>query len=358
MKQDELMKKLGAPFLPDEIEWRVQSAGLNDGKPWAIVVPYVQARAIQQRFDDVVGLFGWQQKFEKWHEFTDDGKIVYSQLCGIGLYCDNADLHPMQEWIWKYDGAECTKIEGIKGGLSKAFIRAAVHWGPGRDLYSLPTTFAECSLQKVHGWHYDSAKVLKGNNAKRYSFWWKTPQLPAQALPEGFQYRESAATGPNFNEPEPASPLASDQMQDDFDRLMETLKTKLQRKFEDDVKGAKKFLLEATSHLKPPVQAASKITDIETLEMVIYKLENPRATDEAKLKFQEEMETVLKGKKVTIEEWLKKNTSYRDTPLISTSAISTEKELRALKGKFRKEFGKKAQPGPDEGDRYPTESSI
>ena len=59
------LKKLGEPFKSDEIEWRVQRSGVtNDGKVWAIVVPYVTARAIMDRLDDIVGPQGWQNKYE------------------------------------------------------------------------------------------------------------------------------------------------------------------------------------------------------------------------------------------------------------------------------------------------------
>lgn len=338
MKQDELMKRLGAPFLPDEIEWRVQSAGLNnDGEPWAIVVPYVQSRAIQQRFDETVGPFGWQTKFLRWHE--------NSQLCGIGIHCDD-DFRP-NEWVWKFDGAENTKIESIKGGISDALKRTAVQWGIGRYLYSIPKTYAKCSLKKIKDWHSDSATDRESK--KKYRFWWKTPQLPAQALPDGFHYRESAATGSNFNEPELAGPSASDQMQDDFDRILSTLKKKMGEKFGDDKKGAKDFLLSATSHLPQPIQSINHINKIDILENILYKLENPRATDEEKLKFDEELKETLKGKKITPEEWLKKLTAELDYPLVSTAGIKSKKQLRFLKAMLRKEFGRKAAI-EDEGD--------
>ncbi|WP_243664619.1 Rad52/Rad22 family DNA repair protein [Rhodothermus marinus] len=52
-------------------------------------------------------------------------------LCGISIRIGD-------EWITKWDGAENTDIEPVKGGLSSAMRRAAVQWGIGRYLYRLP----------------------------------------------------------------------------------------------------------------------------------------------------------------------------------------------------------------------------
>ena len=53
----ELEQKLQAPFPPEDIEWRAQSSGYDkSGQPWALIMPYVTNRAIQERLDDV---FGW-----------------------------------------------------------------------------------------------------------------------------------------------------------------------------------------------------------------------------------------------------------------------------------------------------------
>ena len=62
----EVMKKLQEPFKPDEIEWRVQSQGKSEtgGKIWCQVLAYVDARALQNRLDEVFTPFGWEDKYE------------------------------------------------------------------------------------------------------------------------------------------------------------------------------------------------------------------------------------------------------------------------------------------------------
>ena len=154
------MKELQAPFKLDELEFRIQQSGFNGEKPWAMVLVYVQNRAIMQRLDDVFGALGWRNEYKEWHG--------NSQLCGISVKKDG-------EWITKWDGADSTQIEATKGGLSDSMKRAAVQWGIGRYLYDLEALFADCSTEKQKGWNY--AKDSKSGKA----FYWKAPNLPAWA---------------------------------------------------------------------------------------------------------------------------------------------------------------------------------
>lgn len=62
-KRDSIEYKLQAPFEPHEIEWRPQQVGEHAGKPWMMVLAYVQARAIQSRLDDVFGYDGWKTEY-------------------------------------------------------------------------------------------------------------------------------------------------------------------------------------------------------------------------------------------------------------------------------------------------------
>jgi hypothetical protein len=75
--------------------------------------------------------------------------------------------------VWKWDGAENTEVEGVKGGLSSAMKRAAVQWGIGRYLYDLEEGWA-----KVHEGGKHSSKAKDGSWFK-----WDPPDLPAWALP-------------------------------------------------------------------------------------------------------------------------------------------------------------------------------
>lgn len=168
--------KLTEPFPAEDIEWRVQRADVKATKPWALVLAYVTNRAIQTRLDEVCGPSGWKNEYSK---APDDGV-----LCGISLKVRDNDMK-LNEWITKYDGAENTQVEAVKGGLSGAMKRAAVQWGIGRYLYKLEANFVELKSEKTEGsmMHYD-----KDTKSRWY---WTPPQLPAWALPAGTLVKET-----------------------------------------------------------------------------------------------------------------------------------------------------------------------
>lgn len=128
------LTKLKDEFPPDDLEWRIQSGGLKDRRPWALIVPYVRNRAIMDRLDEVCGMENWNNEFK-----AGPGGGV---MCGISIRIDDEDATSRGEWVTKWDGAENSDIEPVKGGLSNAMKRAAVQWGIGRYLYHLGTAGA------------------------------------------------------------------------------------------------------------------------------------------------------------------------------------------------------------------------
>lgn len=159
MSEDKIRKKLTAVFDPDDIEWRVSRSMKTSKGPKAVVLAYVTNRAIMNRLDEVFGVDGWKNEYKEWRD-----KGV---LCGI-----SAKLHG--EWVTKWDGAEETNIEAVKGGFSGSMKRAAVQWGIGRYLYNLDEIWVDI---KDRGQHF--IKDQK-NNIKGY---WNSPMLPDWALP-------------------------------------------------------------------------------------------------------------------------------------------------------------------------------
>ncbi len=133
---EEVLAAFAAPFSADDVAWRIQHT--NNEKTRGLVVPYVKSRAIQARLDAVAGPYNWRSEYMPWHSI--DGKA--SQLCGIAVYCEERG-----EWIQKWDGAENTDIEPVKGGISDAFKRAAVVWGIGRHLYSLDALWVDVEVK-------------------------------------------------------------------------------------------------------------------------------------------------------------------------------------------------------------------
>jgi len=137
----EITAALAEPFPASHVEWRIQHA--NKEKTRGLAVPYIQSRAIQSRLDQAVGPYNWKAEYKPWHGITvnskEDGqKHIASQLCGLAIYCEERG-----EWIQKWDGAENTDIEPVKGGISDSFKRAAVLWGIGRYLYGLDAAWVE-----------------------------------------------------------------------------------------------------------------------------------------------------------------------------------------------------------------------
>lgn len=120
-----IKSRLSLPFAPEDLEWRIQLTTKDKTK--GLAVPYVTARAIQDRLDDVVGPENWHNEYKPWH---GDGKKE-AQICGISIYFEG------RGFITKWDGAEDTDIEPVKGGLSDSMKRAAVQWGIGRVLYKM-----------------------------------------------------------------------------------------------------------------------------------------------------------------------------------------------------------------------------
>lgn len=161
------LNKLDEPFAPEDIEWRVQQCGMASNGPWAMVLCYVTNRAIMKRLDEVCGKAGWRNEYR---DIPNNGGVE----CGISIKSDG-------EWITKWDAAENTQIEGVKGGRSGAMKRAAVQWGIGRYLYQLEERFAVCSTERNNSWNKASYKDKQTN--KFTNIWWETPSLPDWAMP-------------------------------------------------------------------------------------------------------------------------------------------------------------------------------
>ena len=101
-----IQAELARPFAPEDLEWRLQKT--IESKLRGIAVPYVTNRAIQTRLDDVVGVDGWHNDYKPWHRSGQKE----AQICGISIY------FPEKGFITKWDGAEDSDIEPVKGGLS------------------------------------------------------------------------------------------------------------------------------------------------------------------------------------------------------------------------------------------------
>lgn len=140
---------LSEPFDPRDVKWKPQSVKGNR----ALALAYLDARAIQDRLDAVLGVEGWQDEYQ----LLPDNSVVCKLQLKLG-----------DRWITKMDvGSPSEQPDGgdrLKAAFSDALKRAAVKFGIGRYLYRLQAQWVD----------YDPAKRTFAS----------TPQLPPFALPK------------------------------------------------------------------------------------------------------------------------------------------------------------------------------
>lgn len=113
------IKGLSKPLSANEVEFRVQS--INKGG-YATILVYKNARADQQRLDDVVGPLGWARSHSN-----------LNHNCTVSIWCDDK-----KQWISKEDTGTESMADKEKGLASDSFKRACFNWGIGRELYAYP----------------------------------------------------------------------------------------------------------------------------------------------------------------------------------------------------------------------------
>ena len=134
------LSKLSEPI--KSVKWRVQSA--KNGR--AVCVPYVDARDVMDRLDEVCGMENWQDRHRE-----EKGHIY----CEVGIKVNG-------NWIWKSDVGSESNIEGSKGESSDSFKRACVKWGVGRFLYSIPPVVLPTTQYKAKEYPLANGKDYKG----------------------------------------------------------------------------------------------------------------------------------------------------------------------------------------------------
>ncbi len=180
----QIQAELAMPFAPEDLEWRLQRTFEYKGETKGIAVAYVTNRAIMGRLDSVVGPENWYNDFKPWHGANKKD----AQLCGIAIYYEG------RGFITKWDGAEDSDIEPIKGGLSDSMKRAAVQWGIGRVLYNMEPVFVEVE-QRGKTWYikkdqqerldYAYLKMLGKLNLKPAPAGGLRPQAEPEPAPDG-----------------------------------------------------------------------------------------------------------------------------------------------------------------------------
>lgn len=123
-------------------KWRVQSFSKN--KPQATCVAYIDSRDVQDMLD---AHCVWSDRY-----YSEGGLL----FCEITIYADG------REYKRSDTGSE-SNVDKEKGHSSDAFKRAAVKFGIGRFLYSLPMQYLKASEVKTK----TNYPYVVDNNGKR-----------------------------------------------------------------------------------------------------------------------------------------------------------------------------------------------
>lgn len=155
---DECRAALEEPFPLDWIKWKPQSVTKDNTK--CMMVPYIDARCVMERLDDVFGPDGWSDEYRE----HNNGK---NMICALTVRFPNVQSGGYTPVTREDTGGESEQDdEGdrAKAAFSDALKRAAVKFGVGRYLYDVPKQWLP----------YDA-------KSKRST---ETPKLPNWALPD------------------------------------------------------------------------------------------------------------------------------------------------------------------------------
>lgn len=156
-----VMAALRAPFTQEDLGFVTFKT--NDDGGWAIVAPYVDARAVRRRLNRVVGSPNWTNELES------------VGVKGEGFISRMAVTLPSGAVLQGEEAAGMTDVEPIKGGASQALRRVAMAVaGIGEYLYGIEEDlFVD----------YDKSEYPPYSNQEAYN------EMPdwAKLLPSGSQ---------------------------------------------------------------------------------------------------------------------------------------------------------------------------
>ncbi|MAF44206.1 MAG: hypothetical protein CMI54_08630 [Parcubacteria group bacterium] len=122
-----IVNSLNDPTPRDRIKFRVGFT--NRTKTKACMLAYVDARYVMDKLDESVGKENWCASYS---------------VVGDVMFCTIEVKWPDGSVTTKSDCGMETEVDAEKGQASDAFKRAAVHYGIGRDLYSMEKHWADC----------------------------------------------------------------------------------------------------------------------------------------------------------------------------------------------------------------------
>lgn len=158
-KNSEIFTQLKAPIPADQIRWRVGAT--NEDKTQGRALPYIDARVVQNRLDEVMGPGNWKNSYSE--------VIVGSRLLAVRCILS---LHLDGQWVSKEDAAYLPATHrddpsfeiAVKGVYSDSLKRAAVQWGIARYLYDFEAPMVDLINGKLSSTP-DVDEVLRAQKA-------------------------------------------------------------------------------------------------------------------------------------------------------------------------------------------------
>lgn len=133
MTSEEIQKAFAKPFGLADMKFLPKNVKGDS----ALAMPYISARAVQDRLDEVVGVQNWQDEYH----LMPDGSV----MCQLKVRING-------EWVMKSDVGSMSEQpdqgDKLKAAFSDSLKRAAVKYGIGRFLYRLPPVWAKYDSQK------------------------------------------------------------------------------------------------------------------------------------------------------------------------------------------------------------------
>lgn len=148
--------RLAAPFPPEEVRWKPLVVKGNR----ALAIAYLNARAIMDRLDDVVGPAQWEDEYMS----LGDGSVI----CHLTVYFDGKAVKKCDVGS---PSEQPDSGDRLKAAFSDSFKRAATKFGIGRYIHRLPQNWVD----------YDPVKKMFVGR----------PALPAWALPKPVSHRQA-----------------------------------------------------------------------------------------------------------------------------------------------------------------------
>ena len=163
----EIIKELSRPFPVESVHTKIQA--LNKGG--AVVVSYIDARNVAERLNFVCP----DQWDDRYRIITVDNKL-YGVECAIAIgslsRCDVGTVAVKGQGFQGPSDPDY-RMGGIKILWSDAFKRAAVKWGVGAFLYTLPSTFIPNAHLEGDGKLRKIPDETKENLKRKYAKWLK-----------------------------------------------------------------------------------------------------------------------------------------------------------------------------------------